>query len=92
MSLLGRACGLDPGRTYKLLRLLRVHSVVDLRKLWQLNLDRRRETNDVAARGKVRVGRDQASARHDGARRTWQADSELVDYCEGTAKTVEPGG
>ena len=54
MSLLGRACGLNPGRTYKLLRLLREHSGFFLRKLWQLSLDRRRETNDVAARGKVR--------------------------------------
>ena len=38
----------------KLLRLLREHSGAYLRKLWQLSLDRRRETSDVAARGKVR--------------------------------------
>ena len=54
MALLGRACGLNPGRTYKLLRLLREHSCVYLRQLWQLSLDRKRETNDAAARGKVR--------------------------------------
>ena len=53
MPLLGWACGLNHGRTYKLLRLLREHSGVYLRKLWQLNLDRRRKTNDVVARGKV---------------------------------------
>ena len=57
LSLLGRACGLNPGHTYILLRLLREHSTdAYLRRLWQLNLDRRRETNDVAARGKVEWG------------------------------------
>ena len=54
MSLLGRAYGLSPGRTYKLLCLLRQHSGVYLRELWQLNFDRRRKTNDVAARGEMR--------------------------------------
>ena len=53
MSLLGQACGLIPGRIYELLRLLREHPGAYLRKLWQLNLDRRRETDDIAARGKV---------------------------------------
>ena len=47
MSLLERACGLDPGRTYKLLRLLREHPDAYLRKLWQLSLDRRRQTNEL---------------------------------------------
>ena len=38
ISLIGRACGLNPDRTYKPLRLLREHSGVYLRKLWQLSL------------------------------------------------------
>ena len=56
VSMLGRACGLNTGRTYDLIRALRKLSARYLRELWQITVERlrRRDRDDSAARGVVR--------------------------------------
>ena len=49
MSLLGRACDLDNGKTYALLRQLRAHSVSLVQQLWRLTTDRRQRRDDSGA-------------------------------------------
>ena len=54
VSMLGRACGLNTGRTYDLMRALRKLSARYLRELWQITVERRRDRDNSAARGVVR--------------------------------------
>ena len=55
MSILGRACDLDTGKTYALLRQLREHSVSHLRQLWRLTTDRHQRRDDSGARQATQV-------------------------------------
>ena len=48
VGLVGRAGGLSPGKTYKLMRVLRKHALHHLDQLWMLASDRRR-AKDVTA-------------------------------------------
>ena len=50
VSLLGRACDLNTGKTYELLRQLRGLSVTHLRQLWRLTTYRRQHSDDSGAR------------------------------------------
>ena len=50
MSLLGRACDLNTGKAYELLRELRELSVTHLRQLWRLTTDRRQRSDGSGAR------------------------------------------
>ena len=54
VSMLGRACGPNTGRTYDLMRALRKLSARYLRELWQITVERRRDRDDSMARGVVR--------------------------------------
>ena len=56
VSLLGRACDFDTGKTYALVRQLREHSASHLRQLWRLTMDRRQRRDDSGARQATRVG------------------------------------
>jgi hypothetical protein len=55
ISMLGRACGLNIGRTYDPMRALRKLSARYLRELWQITVERRRDRDDSTARGVVRA-------------------------------------
>jgi len=50
VSLLGRACDLNTGKMYELLRQLRELSVTHLRQLWSLSTERRQLRDDSEAR------------------------------------------
>ena len=50
MSLLGRACDLNTGKTYEFLRQLRELSVTHLRQLWSLSTERRQLSNNSEGR------------------------------------------
>ena len=50
VSLLGRACDLNTGKTYELLRQLRELSVTHLRQLWRLTTERRQLGDGSGAR------------------------------------------
>ena len=55
VSLVGRSLNLGTGKTYKLMRRLREHSITYLTKLWQLTVDRAGERDNVEARQRLRV-------------------------------------
>ena len=55
VSMLGRACGINTGRTYDLVRVLRKLSAKYLRELWQITVDRRHERDDSVARDAVQA-------------------------------------
>ena len=55
VSLLGRACDLNTGKTYELLRQLRELSVTHLRQLWGLTTERRQLGDDSGARQLTQV-------------------------------------
>ena len=55
VSLLGRACDFDTGKTYELLRQLRELSVTHLRQLWRLTTERRQLGDDSGARRLTQV-------------------------------------
>ena len=55
VSLVGRSLNLDTGKTYKLMRRLREHSVTYLTKLWQLTLDRAGKRDNVESRRRLQI-------------------------------------
>ena len=50
VSLLGRACDLNTGKTHELLRQLRQLSVTHLRQLWSLSTERRQLSDNSETR------------------------------------------
>ena len=55
VSLVGRSLNLDTGKTCKLVRRLREHSITYLTKLWQLAVDRAGKRDNDEARRRLRV-------------------------------------
>ena len=55
VSLVGRSLNLDTGKTYKLMRRLREHSITYLTKLWQLALDRAGKRDNAESRRRLQI-------------------------------------
>ena len=88
VSLLGRACDLNTGKTYELLRQLREFSVTHLRQLWSVTTDRRQRSDDSGARQHPgRVERNEAQVRADWPQLQTEADAGM-DHC-GRAAAVK---